>query len=169
MTGGVLEDGAQADTGVIRNVTPADVTFLSMDMVDIALGTGNDDFTINTTLANTMVGVDGGDGDDEVTVLRIGDETKVSGAIREDTVTVVIDGFPVAGQFTDLELDVETLVVDNSGNTDQGVAWIHKDGVLQADTIPGGTPFDVIITEGSRRASTSNTTTGRALPTWAKS
>ncbi|MHC4507326.1 MAG: FG-GAP-like repeat-containing protein, partial [Planctomycetota bacterium] len=155
VTNGLIEDDSDPvtdNTGVLRNVTSSDITFSSFEQFIVRLGTGNDTLTIDTTLSNTIVGVDGGGGDEQIFVLSIGrPETNVSGATGEDTLTVVIEGFPLADQFITLNLDVETLVVDNSNNTLEAVAWTLRNGeVLEADTIPGTSSISVINTEGAQ-------------------
>ena len=149
-----IKDGASTDSGVVRNVTAADVNFLSVEEVDVLLGEGNDTFTIDHALDNTRIKVEGGLGDDKIDVLRIGgvSDTIVSGAEGDDNARVVIDGFPKAEQFTTLKLDVETLTVDNTSNT-VGVAWTLRNGELleadHADDQTAAAPFAVIDTSGA--------------------
>ncbi len=145
--GASIEDGTTLNSGAVRDLTQADIDFSGLARVDLEMGQGNDQITMDTALSGTVVNLDGNAGDDRILVRQIGGETNVLGGDNEDTLTVDIDGFPTANQFVDLNLDVETLVVDNSDST-RATAWVSKAGLLTAATIPGGLPVDVIGTDG---------------------
>jgi trimeric autotransporter adhesin len=149
-----IEDGDQPDSGMVRGLTAVPVHFRDLRHVAVKLGSGNDEFVIDTSardnLNNTIVEVSGGAGDDQITVLSLGSSsTIVSGGSGQDTVTAVIPGVPVSQQFSSLNLDVETLVVDNSENS-LPVDWTRQDGALLRATPSGsGETIDVISTEGA--------------------
>jgi VCBS repeat-containing protein len=135
--------------GILSNIVPSNINFNEIEAIAIVLGRGNDELTINNTLANTIVSITGGDGDENFIVRSIGtSSTNLSGDSGKDTAITIINGFPLAEQFSTLNLNLETLIVDNRNNLVQGVAWINKDGVLEANTIPGTTPIRVLNTEG---------------------
>ena len=151
---GRIEDDANPATdnaGQVSDVTAGAIAFNNVEQVKVNLGTGNDALTIDNTLTDTAVSIDGGEGDEQITVLSIGEpETNITGNNGEDTTTVVIKDFPEANQFTSLNLDVETLEVDNRENTTTPVAWQLVDGeLLSADTIPSSGLFPVINTAGA--------------------
>ena len=154
------------DTGVLSDVTTGDITFSAITRFGLLLGSGNDVVAIDlgpnlSTNHPTIVTVDGGGGNDVIHVRDLDSETIVEGGDQDDTVTVVIDGFPTADQFANLGLDVETLVVDNTmkadaANTDS-VAWSLVDDILGADVVaanppsplPPATPFAIMDASGA--------------------
>lgn len=144
--------GGILGNGVLQRVTAGDILFDEMELIDVRLGSGNDDLEINQTLPNTRVSIEGDGGDDLVRVISVGAlETRISGGSEEDTVRVVIDGFPQDQQFTTLALTTEILLVDNSSNSGPSaipVAWTHRSGLLEADTIPSTGRIGVIPTTG---------------------
>ena len=132
VTAGQIND-AGANTGVLHAFVTGDITFDTIGTVDVDLGTGNDFVTIDTTLADTAFNLDGGGGDDAFRVVSIGAGpamTSIAGGIGDNTVTVVISGFPTQNEFANLNLNggINTLIVDNSSNTTDGVAWTETDG-----------------------------------------
>ncbi len=115
----------------MNNVTTGAISLQLIEQFSLKLGTGNDVITLSTTPTNTSVTVDGGGGDDQITVNSIGlPETNLIGNSGQDTVTVVINGVPVANGFTTLNLSTDTLVVDNRNNSDAGINWTLVDGAL---------------------------------------
>ena len=154
------------DTGVLSHVTTGAVTFSAITRFGLTLGSGNDRLAIDlghnlSTTVPTIVNVDAGGGNDTVNVSDLESETIVAGGDQNDTVNVVIDGFPTADQFANLSLDVENLVVDNTkkagaDNTDS-VAWSLVDDILGADVVaanlpsplPPVTPFEIMDASGA--------------------
>ncbi|HEY3919271.1 MAG TPA: PKD domain-containing protein, partial [Stellaceae bacterium] len=154
LTSAIVEDGSAAGIGVLHLFTAGDITFAAMQQVNVNLGSGNDQVEIKTTtdiLNATTLSVNGGAGDDSFTVDSIGGPaTNISGGAGNDTATLVIPAFPTLNEFATLNLDVETLVVDNSQNTTSAVAWTELDGqTLQAATSPQAAPFTVVNTAGA--------------------
>jgi hypothetical protein len=157
-SGSITDGTGGPDEGVLSGLTTEDITFVEFEVVEVNLGSGNDDFNIDNSLADTNIRLDGGDGDEDITVRSIGGlsgddaETNIFGRGGEDTVTVFIGGFPTPNQFIKLTVDVEELVVDNTANTSQPVPWILRQTILQADL---GTPtiltddVEVINTDGA--------------------
>ncbi len=136
--------------GLIDGLGLSDVIFSELETVDVKLGSGNDTFTVNSTLTDTIIGVDGGVGDDLVDVLAIGAETNISGGDNVDTLNVTITGLPQADQFLNLNMSVETLIVDNTSNTED-TAWTLRETVLEADAIPSVGNVLVLNTAGADR------------------
>ena len=105
-------------------------------------------------LAGTLINVDGGVGNDDFIVNALAEATRVAGGDNEDTVKVFIPDLPTADQFTNLGVDIETLIVDNSTSTIP-TAWDLTDAELAADQLvgvplaPAGSPVDVLIAEGA--------------------
>jgi hypothetical protein len=90
------------------------------------------------------------DSDDVIDVYQIGTRTTtINGEAGKDTVSVHIDGEPVAGTFTQLALPVEQLVVDNRLNETMPVAWTVVDGALIRARSGGGSEVPVIAAEGA--------------------
>ena len=145
---GLLEDTA---SGELTGVLGGTLTFSDIALFNLSLGTGNDQLTIDAGagLAGTQLAIDGGGGEDELRVLELSDVTSLAGGRQDDEVIVVVDGFPVANQFVNLGVDVETLVIDNSTNT-VATAWDLTDGILEADDAvsPAGA-FEVLSTAGA--------------------
>ncbi len=125
--------GSIGNTGATPNLLLiglglGNITIKSASQLDIALGSGNDDFTFDSTVALTNgVNIDSGAGADVVAVKRLGAVTTIDAGIDADTVKVVMAGAPAP--FTNLQLNdgIEALVVDNTGNT-AGVNWTVKGG-----------------------------------------
>src|SRR5262249_34963447 len=118
VTAGEIND-AGADTGVLHAFVAADITFHAVDTVDVNPGSGNDFVTVTDTLADTAFNLDGGGGNDAFRVVSIGTdkaETSIAGGVGENTVTVVIGGFPQPDQFGNLNLNggISTLVIDDT-------------------------------------------------------
>jgi 6-phosphogluconolactonase (cycloisomerase 2 family) len=140
-------------------ITLADVDFDDVERVSVLLGTGNDSFDIDAdAFTDTIVSVDGGAGNDDIFARAIasGVDTNVAGGSNEDRLFVPITGFPQAGSFTGLNIDIESLIVDHSGYGgnpgDVAVAWTQQDGdMLKAREV--GQPVigsvDVISTQGA--------------------
>lgn len=136
-----------AGQGVVSGLTSARVAFDGIEALTVALGAGNNLFAVDHALASTAVRIDGGDGDDEFRVNTIGATraTVLNGQGGFDTATVRIAGAPVAGSFTQLGLDVETLVVDNR-SSNVATAW----SVVNGQTIRAGA-LDVISAGGAQQ------------------
>ncbi len=120
------------------------------------LGQGNDVIDVDTAgnLDATLVRVMGGFGNDTLTATSLGSRTVWSGGADQDTAVVPITGLPTSGQFNNLRLDTEQLVVDNSTNS-TSVAWTLTDLSLIADElvagVPAGNPVTVLSTDGVGR------------------
>ncbi|HUS95624.1 MAG TPA: hypothetical protein VMX97_02675, partial [Hyphomicrobiaceae bacterium] len=167
---------ATANTGFVSVtdsafITMSDIYFDDAEKVSVLLGTGNDIFDIDSRFADpanggaltdafidTVVSVDGGAGNDDIYALAIASQadTNVAGGNNEDELFVPIAGFPVADSFTRLNIDIETLIIDNSsygGNpTDVAVTWTQQDGdLLKARELgqPESSNFEVISTQGA--------------------
>ena len=142
VTSGRLDDTA---SGVLSGVTSGDVTFDEIANFELLLGTGNDDFVIGAGdgLAGVNLVIDGGDSTDTIDVVELSGPTAVRGGDGEDTVNVFIDGFPTAGQFTDLGLTIESLAIHNSGS-DVNTQWSLVDASLTAESATSGGPITVI-------------------------
>lgn len=157
VTAGAISDGASAGTGVLAGVTTGTINFGGLADLNVLLGSGNDVFNLNEAIAGTNITVDGNDGNDSFTVTRIdaqagGPITSLIGGNGADTVTVQIGALPATSPFLNLNLSVETLVIDNSSNTATGVAWTQTDGALvTAATLTNGvtgTPVAIIDSTG---------------------
>ncbi len=150
IVGALITDGEPGFT-VIENLAGLALSVTGLEEITALLGHANDELTIDTN-TEAKVEVFGGAGDDSITVKRIGSvaETVLHGGDQEDTVTVIIDGAPVADQFAGLRLGVETLVIDNRSNTDGGVSWANVDGAeVRAAVGPNGTDQLVIPIQGA--------------------
>ncbi len=135
-----LEEGS---SGLLSGMTGAPISFDGISVVDLQLGAGNDQLTIDAgaLLAATQIQVDGGAGNDTFDVVALSHTTAIAGGDNQDSVQVTIPGLPFADQFSDLRLDVESLIVDNSGNS-VGMVWSLVDGQLQAWS--SATPASVV-------------------------
>ncbi|MEM8678134.1 MAG: hypothetical protein AAGF97_02160, partial [Planctomycetota bacterium] len=145
---GRLDDSA---SGELIGVLGGTLTFDDVALFNLLLGTGNDHLVIDAgpNLAGTQLSIDGGGGEDRLRVLELSDVTAIAGGRQDDEVVVVINGFPIANQFVNLGVDVETLVVDNSTST-VATAWDLTDGILEADNAdtPMGA-FEVLSSDGA--------------------
>ncbi len=155
-TGTLTDDPIHDDTGQIRGVVSDDINFTGLARIDVALGTGNDVFVVDSGqhdhLLNTTVAISGGGGDDQMVVESLGGpETIVVGDGDQDEVITLIDTAPIADQFSRLSLMAEKLTIDNRGNSGPGaepVEWtLRSTGELTA-TISSGT-VPVINTMGA--------------------
>jgi 6-phosphogluconolactonase (cycloisomerase 2 family) len=139
-----------ADAGSLLGFTVGDIDFSGIEQFTLQLGAGNDRLRIDDSLAATAVSVCAGDSDDVIDVYQIGTRTTtINGDAGKDTVSVHIDGEPVAGTFTQLALSVEQLVVDNRLNETMPVAWTVVDGALIRARSGGGSEVPVIAAEGA--------------------
>ena len=123
--------------GEVTGLGPVgNVFFSGLQLADIELGTGSDRMTINENVPTTTFQINGNQGDDFFTVLGIGTgATFINGDSGNDTVYVQIPGNPAPGanpNLHNLQLDVENLIVDNTGNT-QPVNWVVNNGELSAN------------------------------------
>ena len=173
---GSIEDGSDMDSGIIRGtatsdpafVATANVAFQYLQRVGVLLGQGNDTFSIETgrsgNLANTIVDIDGGSGNDFVKALSVGSTTNITGNAGNDSVEAIIESFPLADQFTAINLKVETLLINN-GESDVPVTWTREDAsLLKADVVPAsGTAVNVINTAGTKLTRILGGTSGDAL------
>ncbi len=116
---------------------------------NIRLGSNNDTFELNHSLANTQVSIDGGSGDDRFNLTKLGNApNQVVGGEGLRWLDIVINGFPQRQQIPNARFSIESLILDNSANTSP-VAWIHRSGMIQAQPIPkSGAPVEVISTDG---------------------
>ncbi|MBX9580656.1 MAG: hypothetical protein K2X87_10140, partial [Gemmataceae bacterium] len=145
----------------ITGVTAGAVTFAEVDRVAVLLGTGNDRLTVNAALPTTLIELRGGGGDDAVVFDAIAAPAAAGGVTAtyfggggEDVARVVVPGVPAATPFAGLGLEVEALVVDNTGNAAAGVAWAVRGGGLFADDTETATPAApvlVVSTDGAGR------------------
>jgi hypothetical protein len=138
--------------GEIAGLTGGAIRFSDIEQLSMLLGGGNDVLSFDHQLDGTAIDVDGGGGDDLFTVRSISriDATSIAGNSGEDTVTVRLDTPPIEdGQFRRLTLGVEQLIVDNSRNLTQGVAWTVTDGAsIEADS--GSGKLLVVNSEGAQ-------------------
>ncbi len=146
----LIEDGATpGTTGILHDFTASggDIGFNSVGKVNVNLGTGNDLVVINTTDSNSVLSLNGGDGDDFFDVDSIGDTTNITGGNGTDTVALIITAFPTANEFALLNVDVENLFVDNSAYSG-AVAWTNLDGMIYAAS--GDTSNLVVNSSGAQ-------------------
>jgi hypothetical protein len=146
----LVEDGASAGTtGILHDFTASsgDIGFASVGHVNVDLGTGNDVVVVDTTDATSVLGLNGGDGNDFFQVRSIGDTTNISGGNNYDTVALIITAFPTANEFALLNVDVEELIVDNSAYSG-AVAWTNLDGAIYAAS--GDTSNLVVNSSGAQ-------------------
>ena len=147
------DDDTIADRGSVRNLLGHTLTFNRLSALDTYLGSGNDTFTVDSgpQLSNTEMRVFAGAGNDNIRALALSAASSLNGeAGADDSVTVAFSGAPVANQFANLGMNVETLLIDNSPNS-SAVAWRVTDGVLFADSVPSGSEFQVLPTTGADR------------------
>ena len=104
----------------------------TIETVNLDLSDHNDLFTLDNSLADVNVMLHGRDGDDRVTVRRIGGPTKFEGDAGADTLTIDFGSQPPR-PMTDLAFHVETVVVDSSSHGGR-VDWQakNKQGILAA-------------------------------------
>ncbi|MCP3938810.1 MAG: hypothetical protein GY708_25965, partial [Actinomycetia bacterium] len=156
VNGSLVDHAVDDDTGLLGGVLGDMLTFTDLATFSLTLGSDNDVMTVNTDqyqhLTNTVLRLDGGASADNFNISSLGDTTVVGGGDGEDTALIVIatppNGFPTANQYTDLRLDIETLVVDNHTSS-QATAWVLRDGILTADKIPAEGPIAVTSSEGA--------------------
>ncbi len=141
------ELGQSNGSGLLTNLGPiGDVTFDGFEEAQIELGQNSDAISVNNSLNDLTVKIDGAAGDDTVTIHEIGGATQITGESGLDRVVVEIPGDPSAPQhanlFENLRVDVESLVVDNEDNA-SGVDWLVSSGVLS------GNGVDLLFTDGA--------------------
>ena len=139
--------GQDGTSGLVTGLGPiADATFGGFEQADFLLGGNSDELTIDQAVPGLSSHVQGGGGDDTIIVERIGGPTLVSGDGGIDTLRMVIPGAPTApvhaNLISDLQFDVESLIVDNAANTDP-VDWQVRSGKLS------GNGADVLFTDGA--------------------
>jgi Ca2+-binding RTX toxin-like protein/WD40 repeat protein len=153
---GTLTGGPASGLLTIADLV-AGATFENVEQADLLLGSHNDLLTVNSSLWGTSVLVKGNGGDDRFIVERIGDTTGFAGDSGIDRLTLVIQGDPAdplhPGHTThgdllnDLSFSVETLIVDNSANSEP-VRWRMAGGTLSV--VPAGSdPIPIVMTDGA--------------------
>ncbi len=136
--------------GEVTGLGPVgNVLFSGLQSADIELGAGSDTMTINENVPATTFQIDGNQGDDYFDVIGIGTGASlISGGSGNDTVYVQIAGNPAPGanpNLHNLQLNVENLIVDNTGNT-HAVNWIVNNGELS------GNGDDLLSVDGAQTA-----------------
>ena len=132
---GSLTDGEDDDGGLLYiadSVAGATFSFKKIQTIEtltLDLSSHNDLFTLDNSLADVNVTVNGNDGDDHLTVKHIGGETKFEGGAGADTLTVDF-GASAPSPVGDLTFNTETLIVDNSSNLSP-VAWQVTSGSVR--------------------------------------
>ncbi|MCP3988256.1 MAG: hypothetical protein GY724_04215, partial [Actinomycetia bacterium] len=155
-TGGVdaslIDHATNDNTGVLTGVLGGLLTFTDLGTFSLTLGSDNDDLTVNTNqyghLSTTELYLNGGGSDDDFFVHSLNHQTGFGGGDGDDMVELRILGYPTDGQYTDLNLDIETLVVDNHTSS-QPTAWVLTDGTLTADKIPTEGVIQVASSDGA--------------------
>ncbi|MFG1423992.1 LEPR-XLL domain-containing protein, partial [Roseixanthobacter liquoris] len=119
--------------------------------VDVALGSGNDTITLNTTaLAQgaLRINVRAGGGNDEIRAVSIGGAVFVDGEAGTDTLSVVIPqtlDASITARFSQLTKVVERFVADDSSNA-VSRKWAYNGGILSEAT---GAPLTVLDADGA--------------------
>ncbi|MBX9623732.1 MAG: hypothetical protein K2X82_07945, partial [Gemmataceae bacterium] len=112
---------AAAGVPSLNLTAPAEV-----EQVTVKLGGGNDTFDIATAAYAGTFALQGGGGDDAVTVKQLpangAGQYQLDGQAGQDTVTLVVDGAPTAKQFFAVAPTAEELVVDNRTYSGKGTA-----------------------------------------------
>ena len=120
------------------------VSFTDVEQLDISLGEGNDQFTINSTHdrdaafkgSSPAVRVDAGGGNDEVVVNNISDATTIETGSGTDEIIIGQDGLVVSGIGADLTITGSNVNSDdrvtllNNADTGDAAASDSRDGVL---------------------------------------
>src|ERR1700744_5541712 len=134
----------------------SNIDCFDMPLVNLLLGSGNDHFMVDTSTAilpSTKIDIEGNGGDDFIEAESVSTTaaTVVDGGAGQNTLKVDIAGIPTDGEFTKVQMNVQTLIVDDSTNTTTPIAWTLTDTDLTAETItPAGPSVSVISTEGAR-------------------
>ena len=158
LTTGEIADGAAQNEGVVSGLTATAVDFDQLSEVDVLLGSGNDIFKINTSTAilpSTVIGVNGGGGNDFFEALSVSSaKTVIDGGTGYNTLQVDIPDVPFENEFTSIDKTVQLLIVNDSTNSSTPIGWTLNDTDLVATTIdnngnPTGTPVAVISTAGA--------------------
>ena len=145
-----VNDGG-VTSGQTGELTSSSVTGLGMDSagivyseieaVNVTLGSGDDSFAIESTIAGTTV-LDAGAGNDSVSVVSIAGPTAVEGGAGNDTITVSNAAETTAGIASLLAVDggsgTDTLVVDDSGNTADTLGTLTQTSLTGLDMVGAG-------------------------------
>lgn len=125
------------------------VSFADVEQVDVSLGQGDDQFTVDATHerapafkgSSPAVRIDAGSGDDEVIINNISDTTTIETGSGTDEVIVGQDGLVVSGIGADLTIMGSTINSDdrvtllNNADAGDSSASNSRDGVLTDTSI----------------------------------
>ncbi|HRI80895.1 MAG TPA: hypothetical protein PLF88_00510, partial [Opitutaceae bacterium] len=93
--------GMVGETTIEGNVFPAGVRYAQMESITVRLGSGNDTFTIESTITGRTL-VDAGGGNDTINVRTISGHTTILGNTGDDTINVGTLAPGTGGVLTDL-------------------------------------------------------------------
>ncbi|QDT78225.1 Bifunctional hemolysin/adenylate cyclase precursor [Gimesia maris] len=112
-----------------------DITYTNIENLEINLGSGSDNFTVESTSELTATTINSGLGDDTITLKSVGSTklTQIIGNDGSDEAILLIPDNP--SEFGQLGVGVERLVIDNSTAGDS-VSWEYSDGRIQANGNP---------------------------------
>ena len=130
--------GMGGDAVIAGRTLPGGIVYRELEVLNIALGTGNDDFTVLSTHAGAT-NISAGAGNDIITVRSINGHTSIDAGAGADQVRVSSDAAkslvdPIAGLLTvdgGNDTDSDTLAVDDRAETTDSV------GLLTGSTLTG--------------------------------
>jgi 6-phosphogluconolactonase (cycloisomerase 2 family) len=149
------------DGSKITGLGLADITYTDLNALEVRLGPLADQFTVVDTAPSTRTQIQGGPGDDTITVHRVSGDTVITGNEGDDTAVVVIPAAPSSEPFANLTFNVDEVHIDNSANTEP-VDWkLDAAGLVSVglDTIVDTLGAERVVFIGGSSASDSLTVT----------
>ena len=152
--------GAMTGTTITGLGMTGSIAYSNLESLDIDLGSGGDNFTVNSSSILTVI--HGWGGNETITVQSTGAELTVYGDAGADAITINDSGAVLTVNGGD---DADTITVNDTGaavtlNGDAGNDLITIVGVSATFTINGGADDDVINVRASAVSSIINTGTG---------